>query len=120
MTIFNGTAKIRVVEARDLRPTEWSKRFNINSDQTVQLDSYVNVDCDEYHIGQTLTRPKTDTPVWNEDYETEVHNGKVLGFTVFHDCALPPDDFVANCRIPFDDLKIATNNDIWVSCDFCS
>lgn len=33
------------------------------------LDAYVNVDCDEYHIGQTVTRPKTCTPVWNEDYQ---------------------------------------------------
>uniref|UniRef100_A0A914RBJ3 C2 domain-containing protein n=1 Tax=Parascaris equorum TaxID=6256 RepID=A0A914RBJ3_PAREQ len=100
--------------------------------ETALLDAYVNVDCDEYHVGQTVTRPKTRTPVWNEDYEvcfkravgtqwpfdkwmrTEVHNGRVLGFTVFHDCALPPDDFVANCRLQFEDLKIATNNDIWV------
>lgn len=29
MTIFSGTAHIRIVEARDLRPTEWSKRFVI-------------------------------------------------------------------------------------------
>lgn len=27
MVIFNGTAKIRIIEARDLRPTEWSKRL---------------------------------------------------------------------------------------------
>lgn len=40
-----------------------------------------------------------------------------LGFTVFHDAAIPPDDFVANCTIPFDELmhrdKDAT--DFWVS-----
>lgn len=47
-------------------------------------------------------------------FQTEVHNGKVLGFTVFHDCALPPDDFVANCRITFEDLKVGAANDIWV------
>ncbi|VDK21990.1 unnamed protein product [Anisakis simplex] len=90
-------------------------RFNNpTTGETALLDVYVNVDCDEYHVGQTLTRPKTVTPVWNEDYETEVHNGRVLGFTVFHDCALPPDDFVANCRVLFEDLKISSNNDIWV------
>lgn len=27
MVIFNGTTKIRIIEARDLRPTEWSKRL---------------------------------------------------------------------------------------------
>lgn len=40
-----------------------------------------------------------------------------LGITVFHDAAIPPDDFVANCTIPFEDLihrdKDAT--DFWVS-----
>uniref|UniRef100_A0A914W9H9 C2 domain-containing protein n=1 Tax=Plectus sambesii TaxID=2011161 RepID=A0A914W9H9_9BILA len=116
MVVFNGTAKIRVVEAKDLRPTEWSKRFNSSTTggQQPLLDSYVNVDCDEYHVGQTATKPRTSAPNWSEDYTAEVHNGKVLGFSVFHDCALPPDDFVANCRIPFEDLKISTN-DIWVS-----
>jgi novel protein kinase C epsilon type len=115
MTVFNGTAKIRVVEARDLRPTEWSKRFNTSDNETAsQLDAYVNVDLDEYHVGQTVTKPKTSTPVWNEDYQTDVHNGKVLGFTIFHDCALPPDDFVANSKFGFDELKLKTVNDIWV------
>uniref|UniRef100_A0A914YH04 C2 domain-containing protein n=1 Tax=Panagrolaimus superbus TaxID=310955 RepID=A0A914YH04_9BILA len=115
MTVFNGTAKIRVVEARDLRPTEWSKRFNSSDTETAQqLDAYVNVDLDEYHVGQTVTKPKTSTPVWNEDYQTDVHNGKVLGFTIFHDCALPPDDFVANSKFGFDELKLKTVNDIWV------
>ncbi|CAD5224332.1 unnamed protein product [Bursaphelenchus okinawaensis] len=114
MTVFNGKAKVRVVEARDLRPTEWSKRFNNATEVTQVVDSYVNVDYDEYHVGQTMTRPKTNTPHWNEDYHTDVQNGKVLGFTIFHDCALPPDDFVANCRIPFEDLKLNSPNDIWV------
>lgn len=40
-----------------------------------------------------------------------------LGITVFHDAAIPPDDFVANCTIPLDDImhrdKDAT--DFWVS-----
>ena len=43
-----------------------------------------------------------------------MRNGKALGFTVFHDCALPPDDFVANCRLAFTDLKIGSQNDIWI------
>lgn len=38
-----------------------------------------------------------------------------MGFTVFHSCVMPPDDFVSNARIPFDDLKIGSNNDVWVS-----
>ncbi|KAI6218668.1 Protein kinase C [Aphelenchoides fujianensis] len=114
MTVFNGSAKIRVIEARELRPTEWSKRFNNASDADQVVDAYVNVDLDEFHVGQTPTKPKTNTPVWNEDYQTDVHNGKVLGFTIFHDCAIPPDDFVANCRIPLEELKVNAPNDFWV------
>uniref|UniRef100_A0A0R3RZ90 Phorbol-ester/DAG-type domain-containing protein n=1 Tax=Elaeophora elaphi TaxID=1147741 RepID=A0A0R3RZ90_9BILA len=114
MTIFNGIALIKVVEARDLRPTEWSKRFTSSSKETALLDAYVNVDCDENHVGRTPTRTKTCMPLWNEDYETEVRDGHELEFTVFHNCALPPDDFVANCRIQFEDLKIGTKNDVWI------
>ncbi|KAI1701370.1 c2 domain-containing protein [Ditylenchus destructor] len=121
MVVFNGVIKIRVVEAKDLRPTEWSKRFNTaidlsdpHSTNQLPLDPYMNVDVDENHVGQTVTRPKTTAPVWNEDYQCPVHNGKVLGFSVFHDCAIPPDDFVANCRIPFDELNLEAKNDIWV------
>ncbi|VDN05866.1 unnamed protein product [Thelazia callipaeda] len=114
MKIFDGTAHIKVVEARDLRPTEWSKRFTISATETALLDAYVNVGCDEYHIGRTQTRPKTCTPIWKEDYETEVHNGRELEFTVFHDCALPPDDFVANCHVQFEDFQIGISNDVWV------
>lgn len=40
-----------------------------------------------------------------------------LGITVFHDAAIPPDDFVANCTIPFDDLmhRDKDASDFWVS-----
>ncbi|KAK6025168.1 C2 domain protein, partial [Ostertagia ostertagi] len=79
------------------------------------IDSYVNVDWDEYHVGKTLVRPKTNEPRWNEEFvANDVHSGKAVGFTVFHNCVMPPDDFVANTRIPFDDLKIGSTNDIWV------
>ncbi len=45
-----------------------------------------------------------------------MHNGKSIGFTVFHDCAIPPDDFVANCRVEFADLDTSKpTHDLWVS-----
>lgn len=49
-----------------------SGSIGLNSSLLV-LDAYVNVDCDEYHIGQTVTRPKTCTPVWNEDYQVRFY-----------------------------------------------
>lgn len=46
--------------------------------------------------------------------QTEVQNGKELGFTVFHDSVVPPDDFVANCRVAFQDLQLNQTNDFWL------
>ncbi|KAL6743509.1 hypothetical protein Aduo_016539 [Ancylostoma duodenale] len=114
--LFTGTLRVRVLEARGLRPTEWSRRFNQNEkNETAAIDAYVNVDWDEYHVGKTLVRPKTNEPRWNEEFiANDVHSGRAIGFTVFHNCVMPPDDFVANTRIPFDDLKIGSCNDIWV------
>lgn len=120
MVVFNGSIKIRVVEAKDLQPTEWSTRLSslVGGPQkpgvTSILDPYVNVDVDEYHVGQTATKPKTSAPKWDEMFESEVHNGQQIGFTIFHDCAIPPDDFIANCRISFDDLSEKQYYDFWV------
>lgn len=98
------------------------------------IDSYINVDWDEFHIGKTAVRTKSHDPKWNEEFsvvgsfscfstfdifQSDVHSGKAIGFTVFHNCVMPPDDFVANCRISFDELKIGSANDIWV-CSFYS
>ncbi|EFP05835.1 hypothetical protein CRE_27354 [Caenorhabditis remanei] len=65
--LFTGTVRVRVLEARHLRPTEWSRRFSQNEAATAAIDSYVNVDWDEYPIGKTQVRPKTNEPRWNED-----------------------------------------------------
>ncbi|CAI5450975.1 unnamed protein product [Caenorhabditis angaria] len=114
--LFTGTLRVRIVEARQLRPTEWSRRFSQNEAATAAIDSYVNVDWDEYPMGKTQIRPKTNEPKFNEEFiANDVHQGKAIGFSVFHSCVMPPDDFVANTRIPFEDLKIGSaKNDIWV------
>uniref|UniRef100_A0A915KK01 C2 domain-containing protein n=1 Tax=Romanomermis culicivorax TaxID=13658 RepID=A0A915KK01_ROMCU len=119
MVIFTGAVKIRVIEAADLKPTEWSTRLsstsskNVSTQQQAFLDSYVNIDVDEYLINKTLTIQKSSTPKWDEEFCTDVQNGHSIGFTVFHDSAIPPDDFVANARISFDDLD-KDSNDFWI------
>ncbi|XP_026743205.1 protein kinase C isoform X3 [Trichoplusia ni] len=116
--MFSGTVRVRVCEATGLRPTDFQKRHNMTfgkpDDQPI--DPYVSIDADEHHLDRSSTKPKTFDPVWNETFIHEVHNVGSLGLTVFHDAAIPPDDFVANCTIPFEDLmhrdKDAT--DFWV------
>lgn len=66
---------------------------------------------------RSTTKAKTFDPSWNEYFIHEVTNAKNIGLTVFHDAAIPPDDFVANCTIPFEDLahRDKEQQDFWVS-----
>ena len=54
----------------------------------------------------------------NECFSTEVIQAQYLCLTVFHDSAIPPDDFVANCIIPFEDILTREEkegvHDLWV------
>lgn len=119
MVFFNGSMKVKICEAVDLRPTDFSTRHQMtvgNKNLPPTIDPYISLDVDEMHFARTTTKIKTTKPIWNEDFDTQVHNGQVIGMTVFHDAAIPPDEFVANCTLPFDDLK--RHSDIWVSESF--
>lgn len=118
--MFTGTVRIKICEASGLRPTDFQKRLNMTFGKPADeqlIDPYVTVDVDETHVAQTTTKQKTFDPVWNEYFEHTVENAKTLTLTVFHDAAIPPDDFVANCSIPFEDLLVKENEecDFWVS-----
>lgn len=115
MVFFNGSMKLKICEAVDLRPTDYSARFSMGAtkkDVEAALDPYIAFDVDELHVARTTTKVKTSKPIWNEDFTAEIHNGQNFGLTVFHDAAIPPDEFVANCSIPFQDMK--NQADIWI------
>lgn len=124
--MFTGTLRLRVIEAQGLRPTDCSKRLNLNmafgkasnQEEHQLMDPYVVVDIDDgAHVGQTTSKPKTLDPVWNQEFEKPVDQAKTLTFTVFHDAAIPPDVFVANCCVSFEDLmqRDANDKDLWVN-----
>ncbi|XP_059173318.1 calcium-independent protein kinase C [Physella acuta] len=117
MVFFNGSVKIKICEAVDLKPTDFSLRLQMGSTKekaSQMIEPYVNIDVDEVYVAKTTTKPKSVKPqwVWNEDFTSEVHNGQNVNLTVFHDAAIPPDEFVANCTIPFDDVK--GKSDFWI------
>lgn len=111
--MFTGTIKIEICEAMGLRATDKQRKFW--QDEPI-LDPYVQLDVDENHLYRSSTKPKTFDPVWNECFIHEVQEAVTLGFTVFHDSALPPDYFVANCSIPFEELvsRNGKTTDFWV------
>ncbi|XP_076369043.1 calcium-independent protein kinase C-like isoform X5 [Tachypleus tridentatus] len=119
---FTGTMKLKLCEAVELKPTEYAKRHAnvVGRPQLMQIDPYVSIDVDEVRVDCSTTKQKTDNPIWNEYFTIEVHCGLNFGLTVFHDAAIPPDDFVANCTVSFEELQNSTKDsgsnesDIWV------
>ena len=83
------------------------------------LDPYVALDVDELSIERTSTKSKTRDPTWNETFTTDLlRNANEAGFTVWHDATMPPDDFVANCKVQLADLIDKPDqplHDLWVS-----
>ena len=116
MTLFTGVLKLKLVEALDLRPTDYSTRHATGLPKT--LDPYVSVDVDENHVYRSSTKSKTFRPSWNETLTQSVADAENLTLTVFHDASIPPDDFIANCNVSFEELlngiKNEGRNDIWV------
>lgn len=105
MVVFNGVLKIKVCEALDLKPTPWSLRHAVGpKTQTFLLDTYIALNVDDSRVGQTSTKQKTNSPAWNDEFVTEVYDGKKIELSVFHDAPIGYDDFVANCTIQFEDL----------------
>uniref|UniRef100_A0A034WC28 Calcium-independent protein kinase C n=1 Tax=Bactrocera dorsalis TaxID=27457 RepID=A0A034WC28_BACDO len=118
--MFTGKLQLKVCEAIGLRPTDFQKRHNLAFGKLADdqpIDPYISIDVDDNHFDRSTTRPKTFDPIWNEQFIHDVTNAKNINLTVFHDAALPPDDFVANCQIPFEDImqNEAGVLDLWVN-----
>ena len=83
------------------------------------MEPYVTIDVDEVAMERTSTKSKTSEPTWNETFTTEfVRNAEEVGFTVFHDATIPPDDFIANCKINLSELiekEEQPVHQVWVS-----
>ncbi|CAG9813272.1 unnamed protein product [Phaedon cochleariae] len=115
--MFTGTLRVKICEAEGLRPTDFSKRHTFGKTDEQLLDPYVTIDVDDTPVAQSTSKQKTFDPVWNEYFEHQVEHAKMLTLTVFHDAAIPPDVFVANVSIPFEDLlnRERDESDFWVN-----
>lgn len=104
--VFNGTARVKVIEAESLKATDYSTR--IFSTAASQLSPYLNIDIDDVPVCRTTTRARTQNPQYNEEFTLAVRAGHLLNLTVFHDSALPPDEFVAMCSVHLFDCQEAS------------
>lgn len=81
MVYFTGRIQIKVVEAANLKPTNYATRHSsLVGASRSNLDPYIALDIDELHFAKTKAKLKTINPDYNEDFETDVHNGQVRYF----------------------------------------
>ncbi|XP_057197979.1 protein kinase C epsilon type [Triplophysa rosa] len=117
MVVFNGLLKIKICEALDLKPTAWSLRHAVGpKTQTFLLDTYIALNVDDFRVGQTSTKQRTNSPAWHDEFVTEVHDGRKIELSVFHDAPIGYDDFVANCTIQFEELlqNVSKHFEDWI------
>ncbi|KAH9287249.1 Calcium-independent protein kinase C [Echinococcus granulosus] len=76
------------------------------------LDPYVTIEVDDLAIAKTSTKSKTNSPRWKEDVKAEVTSAQRLTFTVYHDAAIPPDDFVAIAELLMRNVR--AGNEFWL------
>jgi len=113
--MFNGRLKVTVCSATDLQETKFMTRLDVGA---TTLNPYIAIDVDEELVERTSTKQKTRDPEWNETFLTDLlRSAEEIGFMVFHDATVPPDDFISNCKFPLSDLiekESQPMHDIWV------
>ena len=78
MVYFTGRLKITVVEAENLRATDYAPRHtSLVGAARTNLDPYIALDIDDVHFAKTKAKQKTLKPEYKEEFETDVHNGQV-------------------------------------------
>ncbi|CAL8071006.1 unnamed protein product [Calicophoron daubneyi] len=114
MEYFSGTLNVRIFEAAELKPTACATRHSIRPAAKLSelLDPYVTIDVDDIAVGKSSTKSRTNTPQWNEDISAELSYAQRLTFTVYHDAAIPPDDFVAIVELLMRNVK--SGEDVWL------
>ncbi|XP_056446298.1 protein kinase C eta type [Gadus chalcogrammus] len=108
---FKGHLKLRIGEAVNLKPTTYSLRHSVIFNKAPpSLDPYIVIKVDDFKVGQTITKQKTNSPTYNEDFSVDVSDGKSVELAVFHETPIGYDDFVANCCIRFEELIESSNS----------
>ena len=112
--------QVTVCAGSGLQSTSFMTRLNLDKDtaKKPELDPYVAIDVDELYVERTSTKRKTNDPEWNETFSTDLlRSAEEVGFTLFHDATVPPDDFIANCKLSLSDLIEKPGqplHDIWL------
>ncbi|XP_027005494.2 protein kinase C, eta, b [Tachysurus fulvidraco] len=105
---FTGYIRLRIREAEDLKPTSFSTRHTFHK-KSQELYPYIVIKVDNFKVDQTAIKPRTNNPVFDEEFCHYVCEGKMLELAVFHDTPIGYDDFVANCTIELESLLTSSS-----------
>lgn len=108
---FTGLLKLRIFEAKELKPApkaHWGVKFT-------EINPYLLVKVDDVQICQTSSEMKTFTPVWNTECEQNIENGQKLEFTVFDHSLVQPHPFVAHTTLLFEEVIKSGASELWVN-----
>ena len=111
---FSGTLHVKILEASALKPPTIPGGITLTT-----IDPYVRVSYDDIFLEQTKSKDKTTNPLWNEEIEGKLYRAENLEITVFHKSLVPPEPFVANVSIPFEEILSGSEKghfqDYWVN-----
>lgn len=110
--VFTGSVKLKVLEVTDLK----SRKHGTLADpgRVTSIEPCVTVHVDNVLIAQTTSKPKTSTPVWNEEFESYIENGETLEITVYHNAFVRPEAFVLKSSVPLEEIIASGTTDLWV------
>jgi len=105
---FTGVMKLRILEAMGLDKIKVRSNV-ITTFGLSSIDPYLQVNVDDENIYQTQKQVNTFSPAWDEKFNADLKEAKVISFTVFHDSIVGGGSFVANSAIPLQEIVTRNN-----------
>lgn len=80
MVYFNGTLRVKVVQAANLRPARHvvHRSRPLSKAPAVELNPYIVLSIDKCDFAKTKPKVKTSNPEYYEQFETYVVDGQVI------------------------------------------
>ena len=113
-TGFTGVMKLKVLEASGLEETNVRSQL-VTTLNVSSIDPYLQVNVDDKKVAKTSNKKDTFSPVWQEDFISNLIDAQLMSLTIFHSSILGEDPFVANSTVLFKDIIDEGQPDLWVS-----
>ena len=108
--VFTGSVKLKVLEVTDLKSHKHATLADLGG--VTSIEPCVSVHVDNVLIAQTNSKPKTSTPVWNEEFESDIENRGNLEITVYHNAFVRPEALALKSSVPLEEIIASGTTDL--------